>query len=67
MSENSDIGGMTVNERLNHFGLVSEFDAAIRARNKDAAITVLTKAGFSPQQAQYTAARVLKAPERYGY
>jgi len=34
MSDESNIGGMTVNERLHHFGLLGEFDAAIRARKR---------------------------------
>jgi hypothetical protein len=66
MSEPSKIA-MTVNERLNHFGLVAAFDAAIRARDKAAAIKVLIQAGFSPEQAEQTASQTLKAPERYGY
>ena len=67
MSEEPNVGGMTVNERLYHFGLLAQFDAAIRARNKAAAIKVLTQARFSPEQAEYTASQVLGAPERYGY
>ncbi len=67
MSDESNIAGMTVNERLNHFGLVAEFDAAIRAGDKAAAIRVLIQARFTPEQAEYTASQVLSAPERYGY
>ena len=67
MTDEPNIGGMTVNERLNHFGLLGEFDAAIKGRDKTAAIEVLTRAGFSPAQAEYTASQVLGAPERYGY
>jgi len=67
MSDESNIGGMTVNERLHHFGLLGEFDAAIRTRNKAAAIKVLRQARFSPEQAEYTVSQVLSAPERYGY
>jgi hypothetical protein len=67
MSGKLTIGGMTVNERLHHFGLIVEFDAAIRARDKAAAMKVLTKAHFSPKQAEDTASQVLRAPERYGY
>ena len=67
MSGKLTIGGMTVNERLHHFGLLAEFDAAIRARDKAAAMKILTKARFSPKQAEYTASQVLRAPERYGY
>ena len=58
---------MTVNERLYHFGLFSDFDAAVRARDKPAVIAVLLRAQFTPQQADNTATKVLAAPERYGY
>ena len=67
MTERSNIGAMTVNERLHHFGLTSAFDSAVRARDKAAAIRILVKAGFSAKQAEQTASQTLKAPERYGY
>ena len=67
MSDEPNIGGMTVNERLVHFGLVAEFDKAIMARDKAAAISTLIRARFTPQQADYTASKVLSTPERYGY
>ena len=67
MSDEPNIAGMTVNERLVHFGLFQEFDAAVRARDKSAVIAVLLKAKFTPQQAKYTATTVLSAPRRYGY
>ena len=67
MSGQQNIGGMTVNERLRHCGLLAEFDAAIRARDKAAAIQVLSQAHLSPMQAEYTVSQVLRAPERYGY
>jgi len=67
MSDESNIAGMTVNERLGHFGLLLEFEAAVRARDKSAVIAVLLKAKFTPQQAEYTATTVLRAPRSYGY
>ena len=67
MSEPSNLGAMTVNERLSHFGLVSAFDTAIKARDKSAAISILMQAGLSAEQAEYTASQTLKAPARYGY
>ena len=66
-AEDASIGGMTVNERLAHFGLVAEFDAAARSRDRALMIAVLRKARFSEDQAEYTSAQVLKAPQRYGY
>ena len=67
MSDEPNIGGMTVNERLVHFGLLADFDEAIAARDKAAAVAVLVRARFTPEQADYTASKVLSAPERYGH
>ena len=58
---------MTVNERLAHFELFQAFDAAVGARDKSSIVDVLMKARFTREQAEYTAATVLKNPERYGY
>lgn len=65
--EAPDIKGMTVNERLYHFGLMPAFDEAVRARKLEAMIAVLRQAQFSQSQAEYTAATLLANPERYGY
>ena len=61
------IGGMTVNERLVHFGLLDEFEAAVRSRDAAAVQAVLVRARFTPKQALDTASAVLRTPERYGY
>ena len=61
------LGGMTVNERLAYFRLFPRFDAAVKARDKQEVIAVLLKAGFSAEQAEYTASTVLGSPGRYGY
>jgi aminoglycoside 6'-N-acetyltransferase I len=65
--DDPSIAGMTVNERLHHFGLLATFDDAIRVRDKAAAVATLIRARFSPEQAEYTASQVLSAPNRYGY
>jgi hypothetical protein len=67
MTGKSDIGAMTVNERLVHFGLFPRFEAAVKARDKAAIVAVLVEAGFTPQQAEYTTSMLLSAPSRYGY
>jgi hypothetical protein len=67
MTDESDIAGMTVNERLAHFGLFADFESAVRARDKSAVIAVLLKARFTVEQAEYTATTLLHAPYRYGY
>jgi hypothetical protein len=65
--EAPDIQGMTVNERLHHFGLTPAFDEAVRSRKLEALIAVLRQAQFSQSQAEYTAITLLADPERYGY
>jgi hypothetical protein len=65
--EAPDINGMTVNERLFHFGLMPTFDEAVRSRKIEAVIAVLRQAQFSQAQAEYTATTLLANPERYGY
>ena len=61
------IAGMTVNERLTHFGLLAEFEAAVKSRSLAAIEAVLVRAQLTPEQAHWTATTVLRAPERYGY
>ena len=65
--ETPNIGGMTVNERLHHFGLMPAFDEAVRSRKLEAVIAVLRQAQFSQSEAEYTATTLLANPERYGY
>ena len=65
-SDQHDIAGMTVNERLAHFGLFGPFEAAVKSRDKSAVVSVLLQAKFTPQQAEYTASTLLQSPERYG-
>ena len=36
-----ELGGMTVNERLWHCGLLDSFDAAIKEKNRSEAISIL--------------------------
>jgi len=67
MSDQSNIGGMTVNERLVHLGLLSEFEAAVKSRSAVAVVAVLERAKFTREQSEYTATMVLLAPEKYGY
>jgi len=61
------IEGMTVNERLFHFGLVDHFDAAAKARDVSAMVRVLLQARFSEEQAQFTATTVAADPSYYGH
>ena len=61
------IQGMTVNERLFHFGLFESFDLAATARDHAGLVEVLLNAQFSKQQAEETATAVLGNPAYYGF
>ncbi|WP_159680525.1 hypothetical protein [Luteimonas sp. 9C] len=65
MSEIDQIGGMTVNERLAHFGLFVAFDSAVASRDLSAVVRVLQQAKLTDQQAQQTAAAVFANPTHY--
>lgn len=66
MAEQS-VSGMTVNERLFHFGLFDRFDTAARSKDVSALVQVLLEAKFSDEQALEAAAAVVSDPKRYGY
>jgi hypothetical protein len=61
------IEGMTVNERLCHFGLTDEYGEAIRSNSKGLAISVLERAKFTREQAEFTVQTTLADPKRYVY
>jgi hypothetical protein len=65
--EEQFIDGMTVNERLFHFGLVDLFESAARSRDVLAMVQVLRQAQFSEVQASETARAVASDPARYGF
>lgn len=53
------VAGMTVNERLAHFRLFQQFDAAVAARDFEALVAVLIRARLDPQRASQSAAAIL--------
>ncbi|GHA77509.1 hypothetical protein [Cognatilysobacter bugurensis] len=53
------VAGMTVNERLAHFNLLREFDAAVASQDFDALVVVLEQARLAPQHASQSAAAIL--------
>lgn len=59
--------GMTVNERLVLTGLLDEFGATARERDRDGMIAVLVRAGLPRDAAVATADALLANPKRYGY
>jgi len=58
---------MTVNERLVVSGLMDEFDAAVRRRDRDAMIAILRKVALTEKGAAETAGAILADPSYYGY
>ena len=52
--------GMTVLERLYHFGLLEDFDKRIEQRDQAGSIEVLTRAELSVEHATETVQAVLK-------
>lgn len=66
MTNDDQIAGMTVNERLAHFALFNDFDSAVKSRNISAVIAVLQRANLSDEQAQEAAAAILSNPSYYG-
>ena len=64
--EEQSVEGMTVNERLYHFGLIDRFDAAARSRDVLGMMQVLRQAQLSEAQSLQTAQAVAADPKLYG-
>lgn len=71
MNENrptdEELRGMTVNERLFACGMLSQWDAAVAARDREQMIAVLRSVALSEAQAAQTTDTVLKDPKKYGF
>ena len=65
-ADKPDFAGMTVNERLYAAGLMDEFDAALRARDRARIIAVLERVALSKEDATFSADTILGNPKRYG-
>jgi hypothetical protein len=63
----SNLEGMTVNERLCTLGLMEKFDSAIGERDRETSESVLVEAKYTVAQASETVAAILQHPEKYGY
>lgn len=66
-AEPPDYGGMTVNERLFVAGLVEQFDAAIKSRDRRRAVDLLRQVAMSESEAGATTDTVLAKPTEYGF
>lgn len=65
-AEKPDYSGMTVNERLFEAGLMANFEAAVRSKDRNRIISVLTMVQLSKDDAAFTADMMLANP-RYGF
>jgi hypothetical protein len=61
------LSGMTVNERLYTLGLLDEFSAAARRRDRHVMIELLTKAQLSATDSTGCADAILNNPKKYGF
>jgi hypothetical protein len=66
MQRESQYAGMTTNERLFEAGLLSEWNAAARSRNRERMIELLGKVDLG-DQAEWIADTVLANPGKYGF
>ena len=66
-SDKPDYSGMTGNERLYAAGLLPEWDAAVKSRNRERMMQLLGEVGLSEDEAALAADAVLANPKRYGF
>ena len=67
INSKEELKGMTVNERLYVCGLFDEWDNAVKNRDKNEMINILTKVALSEEQAIETTNATLKNPKKYGF
>ena len=67
MDQKDQLASMTVNERLFALGLLDEFDAAMRCRDKVAVTAILLKSHLTDVQAQQTTQALFADPGKYGF
>jgi len=63
----TELKGMTVNERLFFLGLIDQWDEAAKTRNRPKMIEVLIQCKFTKEQSEQTTDAVLKNPAKYGF
>ncbi len=66
MQRESRYAGMTTNERLFEAGLLAEWNAAARSRNRERMIELLRKVDLG-DQAEWIVDTVLLNPGKYGF
>lgn len=67
MNDQNDwpLSGMTVNERLFHVGLMAEWEAAARRRDRETMIQLLRR--VEVEGAEWSVDTILANPSRYGF
>ncbi len=63
----TELQGMTVNERLFAMGLLDQWDGAAKARDRDRMIQILGQCALSQEQCAQTTDAVLMNPAIYGF
>ncbi len=63
----TDLRGMTVNERLFAMGLLDQWDEAAKTRDRIRMIQILSQCALSKEQCEETTDALLKNPSRYGF
>ena len=67
LSDIDNIAGLTVNERLFHFGLFQAFDSTVESQQISDIIKVLRLAKFTEAEVQETASAIIANPSFYGF
>lgn len=65
--KDSEYQAMTTNEKLVVSGLIDEWDRAIKARDRDKAVSILKRVFVSSAEAEEIVFKVLENPSKYGY
>ena len=60
-----DLSALTVNERLFETGLIDEWDAAVRDRDRDKMLEIMRKVEVEPPE--FAVDTVLADPAKYGF
>jgi len=63
----TELGGMTVNERLFAMGLLDQWDEAAQARDRSRMTQILSQCALSKEQCEETTDALLKNPSMYGF
>ncbi len=63
----SELAGMTLNERLFACRCMKEWDTSVRDRDRERMISVLMKVGLTRDGAGFTVDAVLKDPVKFGF